>query len=154
VLAAEHHLEFLALQFGPCGSERGLRLAGGLGIFGALLCRHREKQPRLVEAGAQALAGGELIPDLVLLLRNRLSGVGAIPEIKLGGLLVEFVEARGQASDVKDASRSSRRVDPSRSVPGEGRLASEVPHYHYSVTPGLGNELCPSTSPIVWERVW
>ena len=55
VLAAEHHLQLMLFQFGARGGERGLGLARGLGIVGALFFGHlknRRARHRGDRAGA------------------------------------------------------------------------------------------------------
>jgi hypothetical protein len=54
--------------------------------------------------------------DAVVFLQDGLSGVRAIPEIMLGGLVEQFFFACGEFGDVKDASRGFRRGLRNRSV--------------------------------------
>ena len=93
VLAAEHHLQFLAFDFGARRVERGFGLARGLGVVGALLLGHREKEPRLVEAARSRSKPRELFLDAVLLLEHGLRGLGPIPEVGLAGFFEQFFVA-------------------------------------------------------------
>jgi hypothetical protein len=62
------------------------------------------------------LVPGKLTLGAVEFFQDGLSGVGAIPEIGLAGLVEQFFLACGEFSDVKDASRGFRRGLRNRSV--------------------------------------
>jgi len=108
VLAAEHHLQFLALEFAARLVKRRFSLARRFRVVAALFFGHREEEPRLVERRAQPLEAGELFVDAVVFLERGLGGLGPIPEAGLAGLFQQFFVAGFETSDVKDASRACR----------------------------------------------
>ena len=68
---------------------------GGIGILSPFLLGHRQIQARLVEAFAQLFVAAELLLDTILFLKERLRGLGIIPEARLGGFFEKFFFARG-----------------------------------------------------------
>jgi hypothetical protein len=121
VLPTEHHLEFLAFDFGARGGECSLGFAGRLGIVEAFFLGHREKHASLVERLFKLLEAGELDFDALLFLEDRLRGFRVVPEVLLDGLVGEFLSAGGQLGDVKDASGELRCELRDRSLAGECR---------------------------------
>jgi hypothetical protein len=114
VLAAQHHLQFLPLEFDSRLAQRGFGLMGGFRAAATVLLGHRKIQPGLVERGAQALESCDLLGDAVVFLERGLGGFGTVPEAGLAGLFQQFFVAGLEASDVKDASRACRCASRSR----------------------------------------
>jgi hypothetical protein len=108
VLAAEHHLQFLALDFAACLVKGRLGLARRFRVVAAFLFGHREEQARLIDRRAQSLEASELFVDAVVFLERGLGGIGPIPEAGLAGFYKQFFVADFETSDVKDASRAYR----------------------------------------------
>jgi hypothetical protein len=103
---AEHLLELDLRQFlgdlGDFGGRLGERL------LALLVPGEIEKEARLFQLGAIFLPRIEGVLNAGLLFEDRLRLVGVVPEIGLGGELVQLFEAFLLAVEVKDASGAGR----------------------------------------------
>ena len=81
-------------------------LAGGFAerLFAFLVFGEIEKEARLFELGAILLPRLQNAFETRLLLENSLGLVAVVPEIRLGGKLVQLFDALLLAVEVKDAS--------------------------------------------------
>ncbi|MGA2409662.1 MAG: hypothetical protein ABSG46_04645, partial [Candidatus Binataceae bacterium] len=75
--------------------QRRFSLTRRVGIFGAILIRHRQIKVRIVEALAQILEAAELCFDSVLFFQQRLRRLGLIPKAGLGRFFQQFLLAGG-----------------------------------------------------------
>jgi hypothetical protein len=83
----------LTLKFGPRCGERCLCFLGRVGVLDTLFFGHRKKDARLFDSFPEFLITGEPTSDTVLFLKSALGRFGIIPEVRLGRLLLKFVQS-------------------------------------------------------------
>jgi hypothetical protein len=98
-------------------------LCGGFAqrLLALLVFREIEKEARLFELDPVLLPRIERVLDAGLLFEDRLRLVGVVPEIGLGGELVQLFETFLLAVEVKDASGAGRAA-PRGGLAGLGFL--------------------------------
>jgi hypothetical protein len=106
LLATEHAPQLRVREIAVGLRELLGDLAPGLGVIG--LDRQLEQDLGILEAGGDAVVGRDVAFDAALLAQDLLGLFAVLPQIGTRALLLQRVETRAKAFDVKDAPGTRR----------------------------------------------